>query len=228
MMPIIVRSTRYRWLFILLGALLVVGLSLITTIEPAQEEMQPASHDLALAKVRRIEQTLTTTQRDLVGFTMPLHLDAPSESTQPITLAVRLPNTVPIERMTSELALNSVEDGQLRVQFAPLPVSQQPHTITGTIQIIVSIPEQLPGSFATFESSSAGLVLDGMVQPARALAITPLYQHRWFDSLWPISALAADKPGLLGWPPLYPLLAYLWFVVLIMAGSELYQSRSDG
>lgn len=55
-----------------------------------------------------------------------------------------------------------------------------------------------------------GLLLRGGRQIPRAdLAFEVLYDTRWFDRILPITRIAWGRPGVLGWPPLYALLAWL-------------------
>jgi hypothetical protein len=52
------------------------------------------------------------------------------------------------------------------------------------------------------------LMANNVRRQSSDLAFQPVYQHRWIDDLLPISRMAQAKPGVLGWPPAYAILAY--------------------
>lgn len=62
------------------------------------------------------------------------------------------------------------------------------------------------------------LIIDGNQDPGQDLTFALLYSGSALDSLLPISHIAAGRTGLLGWSPLYALLAWLmiWCAVALL------------
>lgn len=56
------------------------------------------------------------------------------------------------------------------------------------------------------------LLIDGRPLPRADMAFETLYRTTLADRVLPISRIAAGRPGLLGWPPLYALVAYALLV----------------
>ncbi len=213
------RPAYRRWALALLGALLLIAVSQITTVVPdeAATSTSPDDLEVTLGGMTLIEQTFTTTRADLVGLRVrlrPGEADAPDLS---IPIHLRYSDGPAIDMVSASLAAENAEGGMASIRFPPLVASRDPYLVTGTLRLILDIPAIPPGTgplitVSRGPAARGGLIIDGIPQPGADLAITPLYQIRWVDRIWPISAMAAGKPGLLGQPPFYALLAYLYIL----------------
>ena len=107
-----------------------------------------------------------------------------------------------------------VADGATDLRFGRVDVTNWPSSEPLTVELIVStegVPEEhaigLLGGLNRY--SNGPLVIDGDQYPAEDLSFAALYQGSMFDMLLPITHLAAGRPGIFGWPPLYALLTWL-------------------
>ncbi|NTW01114.1 MAG: hypothetical protein HGA19_07340 [Oscillochloris sp.] len=230
-LPIIPAIRQYQhWAFIFVGALVLVLLSSITSIEGSADTPRDAGQAISLQHVQSITQTFTTTQPNLIGLRIGLRAGEASNAGLTIPLRLRYAHGPPIDLVQVDLVIRSREDGELTISFPQTIASRNPHVFTETLQLVLDIPDT-PASAGTVIATRknplahGGLSIDEVSQPKLDLAITPLYQHRWIDSLWPISAMAIGKPGLLGWPPIYVFLAYSYLILLGQGLTALYQAH---
>ena len=203
----------------LIGALLIVGLCSITTVDVASDVAPPDSQKLVLGGIQMIEQTFTTSRPDMVGITILLRPGGPDDANLEIPIRLRYTNGPPIDMVNMRVPVRAAQNGVLRVQFPQAIISRDPYVPTETLRLILDIPTIAPGTGPVITAykkllEDSAMVIDRTPQPKLVLAITPLYQRRWADSIWPISAMANGKPGFLGWPPFYVLLAYFYLITL--------------
>jgi hypothetical protein len=211
-----------RWALALLGALLLIGISQIATVETGAAGVPGDDLELTLGGMPIIKQTFTTTRPGLVGLSVRLKPGRPGDAAPAIPIWLRYADGLPVDLVSASLDPARAEGGIVTVRFPPLRASRDPYLITGTLQLVLEIPAIPPstGPLITVYRRSptqGDLRIDGRAQPGLDLAVVPIYQSSWIDSLWPISAMAAGKPGLLGQPALYILLVYL-YLLLIGAG----------
>lgn len=112
--------------------------------------------------------------------------------------------------------------------FEPITPRGTPHTITATLELILEAPTLAPEDaiqvIAGPDSYSDGQLSINRRELGYAdLAFQPVYRRYLLDSILPLAALAQGKPGLLGWPPFYAILAIL--VVVFASGISVRLSQ---
>ncbi|MEI6775457.1 MAG: hypothetical protein WCK70_01000 [Chloroflexales bacterium] len=208
-----------RWLTALIGALCITALSMITTLDGGIAPPTPTDMPITLAGITTIEQTFTITRPDLVGLAIQIHPATQIVPDLRIPLHLRYADGPPIDLVSENLSVQAATNGVIAIRFPPLMAVHDLRVPTTTLTFILDIPQVQPNTGLTFTArenhqTPDTLTIDGRVLTNRELVFAPIYQHRWADSLWPISAMARGKPGVLGWPPLYALLAYIYLIVL--------------
>ncbi|MEI7643292.1 MAG: hypothetical protein WCJ55_03185 [Chloroflexales bacterium] len=218
--PIASTAPRYlRWVAVIVGALLIGTLSMVTMIDGAVQPPAPTDMELTLGGITQITQVFTITQPDLVGLSIRLRPAAQSAANLRIPVHLRYADGPPVDLISASLLLQAAEDGVLTMRFPALEIVRDPRVPTTTLRLILDIPK-LPrgtGPSIIVQKNLLGrgaFSVDGLTESGWDLAISPLSQHRWVDRLWPISAMARGKPGPLGWPPFYALLAYAYLIAL--------------
>lgn len=197
------------------GALGLAGAALIVLLSMISYEVRGKPFASADGPVARIDAQHAVIQRiaietiGLQGFELNF---IPQERVEPLTLTLRLqvadsglPDLARVDRMASP-ALTT----PLRFDFPALTTSLAPYAITSTLDIILEASSPLTTTHLTLLGgpAAASLQVGAEQSSSIALSITPLYQRRLFDLIWPISAMASGRPGIFGWPPLYPLMVY--------------------
>jgi hypothetical protein len=219
------------WLIALAGALLALALSMIVTSEGGVAADVPGDQELTMGGIETVGQAMLIARPDLAGVAIRINTAGQQTEALSITARLRYAAGPPIDLVRQSAPLSAAEGGVLIVRWAPINPSRNPLTATESLTLILDFPE-LPAStgpsFVVRErvSGQGRLTIDGTAILDRDLAVAPLYQRRWADTLWPISAMAAGKPGPLGWPPLYPLLAYLYLVALGSGLAALWRARA--
>jgi hypothetical protein len=218
------------WLLALAGALLIVALSTIVTDEGGMLMEASGDQPLTMGGIRTVGQSMAIAQPELSGVAM--RIPTLGQGSQALSLTVRLRYAAgpPIDLVRQSVSLGAVAGGVLTVRWAPISPARNPLTATENLNLILDFPKLPPGtgpSFVVRENlqGRGGLTIDGTVIADRDLVVAPIFQRRWADTIWPISAMAAGKPGPLGWPPLYPLLAYLYLVALVSGLAALWQLK---
>jgi hypothetical protein len=98
--------------------------------------------------------------------------------------------------------------------------------VSTTLYLVVEAPTLEAGSGLMIAGTS-GNYHEGVLRVAGKrltrydLAFTPIYGPLLGDGLLPLSRLAHDKPGVLGWPPLYVLLLYTFALGFALAAGLL-------
>jgi hypothetical protein len=212
-----------------LGLLLVFALSNLANDRAGQA---PTQRNWVFGRLNREHtygQTFVVERDTLVALRVLLFAN-PSGRDDPVTLRLRyadadLPSNrtgergadegaVPPELAVVTLPLRALARQELTTfAFPPLALSFPPGVVTATLRLDLDAPTLPPSEWVTVMAGpdtygGGQLLVDGEPEPSADLAFQPVYQRRWFDLLLPITRMAHDKPGLLGWPPLYALLAY--------------------
>jgi hypothetical protein len=177
-----------------------------------------------LSREHTFGQTFMVERGELVAIRMVL-LSAPGDHSDTVVLR-----------------LHSAEDGLPDLAVAKMPVQAlaqtdwttfeiPPVTIsqTTTLRLDLAAPTLTPSDWVTVIAGpdtypDGELYADGQPNPTTDLAFQPVYRQRWFDWLLPISRMAHGKPGVLGWPPLYALLAYCFCLILALALARLWST----
>ncbi len=211
---------RYRyWVIVLIGALLVVGLSSITTVDVVSDADLPDGQELTLGGIQTIEQSFTTSLPNFVGLAIRIRPGRPDDANLELPIHLRYADGPPFDLVTTYAPVRAAQNGVLSIQFPQTIMSRDPYVPTETLRLILDIPTIAPGTGPVITAQKnlaeqGAMVIDGTSLTKLDLAITPLYQRRWADSIWPISTLTNGKPWFLGWFPFYVLIAYLYVIVL--------------
>lgn len=163
---------------------------------------------LALVDGAAVEWTFTTDRQGLRSLRLWLAAPPPPGAELGVSLALSTAPQILLVDGVAALAA-AAPDGAINVSFEPMWVRQSPHVPTATLVVRLSPRGLMPGAPLML---SAG---DALGQGEAIPAFIPGYAVRPLDVLWPISALAEGRPGLLGWPPFYALLAYSFLVLLV-------------
>lgn len=184
------------------GALATLLAALLTVSVSGDGAPPLPGAELALDAAAPLTWSFTTEQPDLHGLRLWLARPAPAGAEVTVSIAQAALPDLPLAEAT--LPLSAAADGPVEVGFPPLRAGSSPHVLTSTLEVRLSLSGLAPGESVALQGAAAG-------DPA----FVPLYQARPFDTLWPISRMAAGRPGLIGWPPLYPLLAYGTLIMLL-------------
>jgi hypothetical protein len=192
---------------------------MITTLDAT--DMPPTATDveLTLGGIETIEQVFMITRPDLLGLSIRLRPAAQSPADLRIPMRLSYADSPAADLISDSLLVQSAKDGVLTIRFPLLAVASDPRVPTTTLKLTLAIPALPPGTGPTITTRinpqrQGAISIDGRAEPNQDLLITPIYQRRWADQIWPISAMARGKPGLLGWPPFYLLLAYIYLLAL--------------
>ncbi|NNJ13437.1 hypothetical protein EKD04_024225 [Chloroflexales bacterium ZM16-3] len=223
--------TYIRWALALLGALLITGLSTITTVDPVRAPPAPTDIDLTIGGISSIEQTFSITQPDLVGLAIQMRNAAQSDPNTRIPVRLRYADGPQFDLVIGDAFVRAAKDDMLTLRFPAITLIHDLRVPTTTLKLTLSIPALPPGTgpMITVRENAlrqGEIAIDGRAEPSWDLVIVPIYERRWADRIWPISAMARGKPGLLGWPPLYPLLGYLYLLMLGAGIAALRQAQT--
>ena len=168
-------------------------------------------------------------ERDELAAVRVLLFANPTERDDPVTLRLRYADGQLPDLAEVTLPLRSLaHDDVTTFAFPPLTLRLPPDILTTTLRLDLSAPT-LTDDWITViagpDSYQHGLLfVDERPRPHADLAFQPVYRRRWLDALLPISRMAAGKAGLLGWPPLYALLAYGYLVALTQVLIRLWRA----
>lgn len=194
----------HSWVAVALaGALAVLLLATVNVHEPGSGLAPYAGSTLTLPTGSKQEWTYTTERPGLTG--VRLWLAGPTRNEASLEVSV-LPANNPTVVLTSvkiPLVATSSE-GAIEAYFDPVIIQDSPHTPTATLvlRLVAHLP---PGAQVAFQGTAEG----------SAPAFQPFYQARPFDRIWPITAMAYARTGLLGMPSFYALLGYVTLVATI-------------
>jgi hypothetical protein len=216
-----------RALFAWLGLLLVYLCSSLTTDHPGMAPTQRNWVYGRLDHAHTVGQTFVVEHDDLVALRVLLFANR-TERDDPVTLRLRyaeseLPDLAEITLPLRALA----RDGLTTFAFPPLTLRYPPGVVTTTLRLDLAAPtlnDDWVAVLAGPDTYPRGQYFaNTRARPHVDLAFQPVYRQRWIDGLLPIGRMAAGKPGILGWPPLYALLAYGYIVVLVQAVMRLWR-----
>jgi len=157
----------------------------------------------------------------LSGFR--LWLDQPTVAEAELVAKVSHADLPAITLVETVVPLVAVEAHQtVDLRFVPLWMMESPPALTTTLRVQLEV--RMAGSQAKIGLKSGC----GPAGEGRTPAFLPRYQVRIFDLILPISRIAAGRPGLVGWPPLYALLAYGFIVLLLRTVLLVWQAGTGG
>jgi hypothetical protein len=198
-----------------LGLLLVFALSSLTA-EAAGPT--PAQRNWVFGRLTHdhtFGQTFLAPPGDMVAVRVLL-LANPNDYDEPVTLRLRY-----AEGELPDLAVSSLPMRALsRKNWATFKIQPLTLNLTTSLRLDVAAPTLPQHDWITVIAGpdsypNGELFVDNQRRHSADLAFQPVYQRRWIDGLLPISRMAQGKPGMLGWPPLYALLAYGCCVLLV-------------
>lgn len=218
--------------FVLSLLAIITLLSMLMAALPLDQPGPPAvgAELLHLGELESLSQSFVVTGDQLVGVRLGLKAD-PAAASLPLGVRLRYADGPPIDLVSTSVPLRANEQGVLELRFPPVLTRSAPHELTTTMRLELAppaLPPELEASIVVSRGSYAdGMAsMNGVAEPALDLAFTPIYRQSRLDQLWPVSAMAARRSGLLAWPPLYPLLAGSFLIALVVALSQLYQQAS--
>lgn len=224
---------RYPWISLaILGLILVLTGSLVSFPAPGPGAV---NHELSVAEIgsgTEVGQSFRADEPVISG--MRLWLKPPFPSTGRLSFRINLAGRNELPLVELNLPLEQVSpDGVVDLRFAPTQLPQVSLSETGTIKLqlrVDGLPEGktliLLGNTGSYPNGKA--LLDGQPDTEYDLAFAPVYQRRAFDYIWPISRIASGRPGLLAWPPLYPLITYGYALLLIYVLTGVWRTIRNG
>jgi hypothetical protein len=219
---------RARTTALWLGLLLVLALSSLTTDYGGPAPTQRNWVFGRLNHEHTFAQTFIASPGELVAVRLLLFAN-PGDRDTPVTLRLQYTEG---DRFT--LAVVTLPVGMFdRSGWTTFAIPPQTLTLTTSLQLDVESPTLPSNDWITVMAGPntyphGELFVNGVPHPAADLAFQPIYRRRWIDWLLPISRMALGKPGLLGWPPLYALLAYSFCLVLAHVLITFWRSTRQG
>ncbi len=211
-------------------AVLIIGISSLTTDVSGPA---PVERNWVLGKLDSTQsfgQTFRVDAAELVAVRVLLF--APAEPRNDlITLRLRYATTATPDLAVVSLPVRELaRQGMTTFSLPTLRLRADPHAAPVQLQLTLEAPTLPPSAgvsvMAGPDTYAEGTLLANDVPRAFAdLAFQPVYRQRWIDNLFPLSRLADGKPGVFGWPPLYPLLAYAYGCTLAYGLFTLWRRR---
>lgn len=185
----------------------------------------PGAELLALGELERLGQSFVATGDRLVGIRLGVKA-GPAAADLPLGVRLRYEDGPPIDLLSVSVPLGAAEQGKLAVDFSSVIARPAPHGLTSTLRLELDLPRLPPGVDAWIvvsrDSYADGTaIVNGVAEPQIDLAFTPIYRQSRLDRLWPVTAMADRRSGLLGWPPIYPLLAGGFLIALAVALAQI-------
>jgi hypothetical protein len=218
----------------------VIGLALVllTTLAAAipydrPGTAAPATEMITLGGAGSLGQSFVAEGDELVGVRLFIAPDVRGTATT-LRLRVRYANGPPVDLAAATASLGAAREDELEVRIPPVLVRPGPGALTATLRLELDLPAQALEGSARVGVSRDGYpggvaFVDGAADQALDLAFTPLYRRTLLDLVWPVSVMAAGRPGLLGWPPIYPLLAGVFMLTLARAAAHVVaQAKEQG
>jgi hypothetical protein len=196
-----------------LGLLLIFVLSSLVTERAGPA---PAHRNLVFGQLNRertFGQVFVAPPGDLVAVRVLLFAN-PSDRDDPVTLRLRYAEGDLPELAVVALPLRALDQRT----WTTFEIQSLALNLTTTLRLDIEAPTLPPSDWITVMAGpdtypNGELLVDGTPRPKVDLAFQPVYRRRWIDNALPVTHMALGKPGLLGWPPLYALLAYSSVVV---------------
>jgi hypothetical protein len=210
---------------------LIAAMTLLAMLAAARPLDQPGpaapgAELLALGELESLGQSFVATGDQLVGIRLGLKAD-PAAAALPLGVRIRYDDGLPVDLASASLPLGAAQRGELELRFPPVLARPAPHGQTSTLRLELDLPDLPPGVAAHIVVSRGGYadgtaIVNGGADPQLDLAFTPIYRQSRLDGLWPVTAMADQRSGLLGWPPIYPLLAGSFLMALVVALGQLH------
>jgi hypothetical protein len=216
-----------------LGLALVLALSSLTFDTAGRA---PAQRNWVFGGLNRdhtFGQTFIVERDELVALRILLFAN-PTARDDTVTLYLRYAGTALPDLAVVTLPVRALAQRDMTTfAIPPLRLDFPPQVVTATLRLDLEAPTLPPGEWITViagpDTYRGGvLFVDGQARPAADLAFQSVYRRRWFDVIVPISRLAHGKPGPLGWPQLYALLAYAFGLALARALYQLWRIAMRG
>jgi hypothetical protein len=172
-------------------------------------------------------QTFVALPGELIGVRVLLFAN-PGARDEPVTLRLRY-----AEGDLPELAVATLSLRELgRRDWTTFAIQPLALHLTATLRLDLEAPTLPSDDWITVmagpDTYAGGELFAGSTsRPKIDLAFQPVYRRRWLDGVLPITRMALGKPGLLGWPPLYALLAYGSAVALARLLLALWRAVRD-
>ena len=191
-----------------LGLLLVFVLSSVSTDRAGPA---PTQRNWVFGRLNRehtFGQTFVAPPGELVAVRVLLFANL-GDHDDPVTLRLRYADSDLPDLAVATLPLRALDQHDWTTfKIQPLILN-----MTATLRLDVEAPTLLPNDWITViagpDSYPGGeLFVNDEPRQGADLAFQPVYRRRWMDSVLPITRMALGKRGLLGWPPVYALLAY--------------------
>jgi hypothetical protein len=191
-----------------LGLLLVFALSSLTTDRPGPAPTQRNWVFGRLNHEHSFGQTFVAAPGELVAVRVLLFANS-GDRDDSITLRLRYADGDWPDLAVVTLPLRALG----RRDWTTFDIPPLTLGLTSSLRLDLAVPTLPPTDWVTVmagrDTYSAGhLLVDGTPHLTADLAFQPVYRRRWFDWLLPITRIAHSKPGPLGWPPMYAMLAY--------------------
>ncbi len=211
------------------GLLLVLLLSSLTTDQSGRAPTQRSWVYGRLNQEHTFGQTLVV-ERDALVAVRVLLFAGPTNRDDPVTLRLRYAEGDLPDLAAITLPQRALDQHEMTTfAIPPLTLDFPPQLVTTTLRLDLEASTLPPGEWITIMAGpdtylGGALFVDGRARASADLAFQPIYRHRWFDMLLPISRMAHGKRGLLGWPPFYALLAYACCALLTHALLQLWRA----
>lgn len=212
---------RIALLFLLLLPGLGLALVLGSSAEPVADGGTQGGWLLSEVNASRpITQSFVVTRDRLVGVQLQLFRSGlhPELNDEPVLVRLRTTLRPGPDLASATLRVQDLNPvGPTMFRFAGFSYSPvfPAEVVDSSLYILVEAPTLPPGSGLMIAGTSTNYH-DGVLRIGEQrfthfdLAFTPMYGPLVGDRYLPLSRLAQDRPGLLGWPPLYILLPYVY------------------
>lgn len=218
-----------RWWLLPLALLPGLLLALLLTL-PERVTGQEVPAGWIMAEVNgehRFSQSFVPERDRLAGVRLYLFRSGSGAEydEQPVTVRLRTTTRPGPDLASASLPLRELRrDGPTEFAFPPFSPVFPADVLSTTLYLEVEAPGLPPGSGLMIAGSSSNdegglLRIDGKRFSGFDMAFTLLYEPLLADRFVPLSRLAQGRPGFMGWPPLYLLLAYSY---LLLAGLALW------
>jgi len=224
-------AASYVHVLMWVGLLLAYAVSNVTSDTPGRAPIQRNWVYGRLSREHTYGQTFVVDRDELVAVRVLL-LASPGAGDESVTLRLSYAGSALPDLAVVTLPLRALARHEMTsFMFPPITPAFPPSEMTTTLRIDLEAPTLAPADWVAVIAgpdtySNGELFADGSARSGADLAFQPVYRGRWFDVLLPITRMAHGKPGLLGWPPFYALMAYIYCLAVARALVWLWRSMS--
>lgn len=179
-----------------------------------------------------LSQTFVPEQDDLIAIRVLLFANpALAGRDDPVSLHLRYTDERLPDLATVTIPLSALSHQEMTTFWLPpLSFDWQAKGATALLRFDIEAPTLPKNEWVTIIAgpdtyTDGTLLLNGRVYPHADSAFQLVYRQHPLDTVLPISRMAYGKPGVLGWPPLYALLGYMFCLVLVFAGRAWWHVR---